>query len=186
MTDIWTKSTFPSPFGFFSKILFLLLNVSEEYILIVCFFFIYKIPYLQSFFIRFFEDNKKTMLHTCPPIFILLYSIIWKQKSAYLCWQVLLVICLTEPWAIQPFTIPAEGNLWHFHLPGNNQCYLILCSLLSRPNVLNFLIWKTSNVIWPFKLRKVNTSKTVVQLSHWIFFWVILQWLSHFGEIGMN
>lgn len=113
-----------------------------------CFFFLLVNP----FFIWSFENIRKTMLHTYTLIFILLHLIIWKQKSTYLCWQVLLVICLTEPWAIQPFAILAEGSSRHFHPPGHNQCYLILCSLLSRPDVLNLLIWKTSNVIWPFQL----------------------------------
>lgn len=91
------------------------------------------------------------MMHACPLIFAILIYL--KIKVNCLCWQVLLVICLTEPWAVQLFTILAEGILWHFHLPGNIHHYLILCYLLPRPNVLSlFVNMENLKFIRPFGL----------------------------------
>lgn len=147
MIDIWTKKIiFCSCFPSFPQIFILLLNVLEEYIVSSSFSSI-----LFHWVFWMYQENHVAYLSTDFYFAILSYL---KIKVTYLCWQVLLVICLREPWAIQPFTILAENSSRHFHLPDHNQCCLLLCSLLSRPNTLNLLIWKPSNVIWPFKLQQ--------------------------------
>lgn len=148
MTDIWTKSTFHSCFHSFPKILVLLLNVSEEYTLFVSSSFSSIFSSFASivFYWVFWRYQENNVAHLLTDIYFAILNYLKTKVN-------LLVLTgfaghLTEPWAIQPFAILAEGSSRHFHPPGHNQCYLVLCSLLSRPNVLNLLIWKTSNVIW--------------------------------------
>lgn len=149
MTDIWTKNHFSLLLSFFS---------SNFYFDPECFERVYIVSssfssILLHWVFSMYQENHVAYLSTDFYFAILSYL---KIKVTYLCWQVLLVICLREPWAIQPFTILAENSSRHFHLPDHNQCCLLLCSLLSRPNTLNLLIWKPSNVIG---LSNCNKSK---------------------------